>query len=243
MPRASLGIDRVDGHAVGRGEQLAEIGVGDEDGRTCLGVRGGWGGSGGRAVRLGGSDRWSAAARLPRRVPAGRRPASPRRRRRWVRRRVRSGSPAGWWWLVGHRCHICPPSIRLSVSTVWTEAVWVRLVAAACSSRLAGERVERLGGGPVDEACLVEIAVGLQPLHGIDGLRSVDPVDRDLRSGRPVAARSAVLSCRRSPARPLRPAAHRSGSRHRRADASRRSARRTPPSCTPPSPRPAASPR
>ncbi len=71
------------------------------------------------------------------------------------------------------------------------------------------QRVERLGGGPVDEACLGEIAVGLQPLHGIDGRRAVDPVDRDLRSSRPVAARSAALSCRRSLARPLRPAARR----------------------------------
>ena len=40
------------------------------------------------------------------------------------------------------------------------------------------QRVERLGGGPVDEAGLGEIAVGLQPLHGIDGRRAVDPVDR-----------------------------------------------------------------
>ena len=38
-------------------------------------------------------------------------------------------------------------------------------------------RVERLGGGPVDEPGRREVAVVLQSLHGVDGGGAVDPVD------------------------------------------------------------------
>ena len=45
---------------------------------------------------------------------------------------------------------------------------------------LGQQVVERLGGGPVDEPGLREVAIGLQPLHRIDGGRAIDPVDGTL---------------------------------------------------------------
>ena len=45
---------------------------------------------------------------------------------------------------------------------------------------LGQQLVDRLGGGSVDEPGLAEAAIGLQSLHGFDGGRAIDPVDRTL---------------------------------------------------------------
>ena len=64
------------------------------------------------------------------------------------------------------------------MSTVCTAAVCVSSAAAVCRSSCGQLLVERLGGRPVDEPGLGQVAVGLQLLHGLDGQRAVDPVDR-----------------------------------------------------------------